>query len=89
MSKGLFRAYTSPLHPPVREWEPRNQMVAPGDLNPYLKDKKINKELYPVINVSDSSVAKELPIYNTHTLYILAKRYSQSKIHGSILSSEL
>ena len=47
-----FRAYTSPLHPPVREWEPRNQMVATGDLNPYLKDKRINKKLYPVLNVS-------------------------------------
>lgn len=60
-SKGFFRAYTSPLHPPVREWEPRNQMVAPGDLNPYLKDKKINKELYPVINVSDCGFAIEVP----------------------------
>jgi len=59
----LNPAYTSPLHPPVREWEPRNQIVATGDLNPYLKDKKINKELYPVINQNDIHNRKYMAQY--------------------------
>jgi len=37
---------------PVRDWSPRNVKIATGALNPYWSGHKVNKNLYPVINMN-------------------------------------
>jgi len=44
-------AMSSTLNP-VRDWSPRNVKTATGALNPYWNGHKVNKNLYPVINMN-------------------------------------